>query len=335
MKLIFMFIVFALCQTFYLIWRQQHRLQRFISGWICLGFCRFRVLDSYRQQPLTFIGYFEHSLETLWLLDFNENSKKVQTQRLSSLGWLAGIRIFPGRDEVVSHLVNVQYYMCANQHFFRGGQKITSGTWSILRYWWFVSSFQSGQGSRLTGLGPLSFGIEMGNSGEVGSLSSQNYIGWTANILTRGWQSWPKDCSSLGRSPSPWAWGWRRWWRRGRWARPRGSPLEGLEASHWGRESSRGWNCHNAQKNSSRSRRCQGHGTSWTRRSMPWWRTFPPSEDKKVKSYKFTVYEKILGLCYIYKKYLDYLTLTQIFGLYYIDKKYWDYLTLTKILGLS
>jgi len=30
-----------------------------------LAFCRFRVLDSYCERPLTFIAYFEYSLETL------------------------------------------------------------------------------------------------------------------------------------------------------------------------------------------------------------------------------------------------------------------------------
>ena len=275
----------------------------FTTLYLWMNLFRLLSVQSIRQLPPTTSDFYR----LLWTFTGNTPALGFQWEFKGSpnsgylllVGWPAS-----GSSQVAMKLC----LTWSNQHFFRGGQKITSGTWSILRYWWFVSSFQRGQGSRLTGLGPFSFGIEIGNSGEVGSLSGQNYIGWTANILTRGWQSWPRDCSSLGRSPSPWAWGWRRWWRRGRWARPRGSPLEGLEASHWGRESSRGWNCHNAQKNSSRSRRCQGHGTSWTRRSMPWWRTFPPSEDKKVKSYKFTVFGK---------KYWD---------LYYIDKNIWNIL---------
>lgn len=95
--------------------------------------------------------------------------------RLSSACRLASVWVLPGRDEVVSHLFGQIGIFVGNNRQF------TSGTWSILRYWWLVSSFHSGQGSRLTGLGPLSSGIEIGNSGEVGSLSRQNNIFWTAD----------------------------------------------------------------------------------------------------------------------------------------------------------
>ena len=58
---------------------------------------------------------------------------------------------------------------------------LTSGTWSILRYWWSVSSFQSGQGSRFMGLGfGPSVGIEIGNSGAVGFLMEQEHCYWAS-----------------------------------------------------------------------------------------------------------------------------------------------------------
>ena len=91
-------------------------------------------------------------------------SWKVQIPR-----WLACVWVLPGRYEVVPHLFSF--------HANRDSQRqITSGIWSILRYRWSASSFQSGQGSMLIGFGfgPTS-GIEIGNSGEVGSLMSQQY----------------------------------------------------------------------------------------------------------------------------------------------------------------
>ena len=80
---------------------------------------------------------------------------------------MSSIGVLPGGDEVVSHL-------CGNVVDCFELLSLTSGTWSILRYWWSVSSFHSGQGSRFMGLGfGPSVGIEIGNSGAVGFLLEQ------------------------------------------------------------------------------------------------------------------------------------------------------------------